>query len=560
VRRACLALGLIAGASTAAAELPGASSCLACHAALDEGLLQPVVQWKDDVHAAAGLGCEDCHGGDPAPARAEDLDAMSEAAGFRPVPGRLAVAAFCGRCHSDATYMKRFDPQARVDQLAEYLTSTHGLRHAAGDETPATCTDCHGTHGIKPVSRPDSPVYAANVPETCAACHAREATMSPYGITTAPVAEYRRSVHARALLERGDASAPACNDCHGNHGAAPPGVDSVARVCGQCHAREALLFRGSIKSALFDDMDVPECSQCHGPHLVLHPTAELFNNDAAPRVSAGRVAALDPLAVEIERIEAGEAVQVVWRSVLDVHDPAPHDRLLHHVQVTANGSPALTLDATVRPGDATLLPRASGASGPLTATLTFEAPAGLPVQAGDALVLALELAARGSASEGVRVRDQPGPGIHTPWGSVCLECHTRGDACDRATERMYEALQSMERELRQAASLLRRAELWGMEVGQPAFELKSGGTTASVESRALIHAFDPDRLVLRTAEGRQLASRALEAGQAALDELQFRRKGLAVSLVLVALVLLGLYLKIREVDRSRRQEERTRAD
>jgi len=41
--------------------------------------------------------------------------------------------------------------------------------------------------------------------------------------------------------------------------------------------------------------------------------------------------------------------------------------------------------------------------------------------------------------------------------------------------------------------------------------------------------------------------------EGALGEFQYRRKGLAVSLVLVALVLLGLLLKIRQVDRDRKQ-------
>ena len=33
-----------------------------------------------------------------------------------------------------------------------------------------------------------------------------------------------KSVHGKALLEKGDLSAPTCNNCHGNHGAAPPQI------------------------------------------------------------------------------------------------------------------------------------------------------------------------------------------------------------------------------------------------------------------------------------------------------------------------------------------------
>jgi hypothetical protein len=40
-------------------------------------------------------------------------------------------------------------------------------------------------------------------------------------------------------------------------------------------------------------------------------------------------------------------------------------------------------------------------------------------------------------------------------------------------------------------------------------------------------------------------------GAAALEELDFRRMGLAVSLVFILIMVLGLYLKIREIERSR---------
>ena len=220
------------------------SSCVTCHAGLEGDLAEPAKAWDPDVHRAAGLGCESCHGGDPSAVLKEDADAaMGAAKGFKPAPDRLAIAEFCGRCHADAAYMKTYNPKLRVDQLTEYRTSVHGKLNAKGDKTAATCIDCHGAHGIRPVSSPEAPVYASNVPATCARCHADAARMAPYGIRTDQYELYRASVHGAALLERGDTAAPACNDCHGNHGAVPPGVQSVANICGKCHGREASLFR-----------------------------------------------------------------------------------------------------------------------------------------------------------------------------------------------------------------------------------------------------------------------------------------------------------------------------
>lgn len=562
---ACALLLILGAGAVIAAPEPGeearetavSSSCIACHAQMGDDLAEPTVRFGNDVHAEAGLGCESCHGGDPSHDFDEDAEAaMNPAKGFEPAPGRLEIAAFCARCHSDATFMKRYNPQARVDQLAEYLTSVHGQKNAAGDPVPAVCTDCHGVHGIRPVTSPDSPVYATNVPNTCAHCHSDAAMMAPYGIPTNQLETYLRSMHAAALIERGDTAAPACNDCHGNHGAAPPGVRSVANVCGQCHGRESTLFQASFKKELFEATEVAECTVCHDHHRIRHPTPELFHSASAPEAKGGTVRSKDPFSATFDEIAPGAVAEATWRTVLRPHVEAGDERLIHRIEITAEGMDPLTLDATVRPGDS---PRSdaviSASSAVLGASLTIQAMSGLPVEAGDAILLDLRLEVSGSGSvRNVLVRDQPGQVVDPLAGSACLTCHTPGDDCDKATERMYVALTSLDRDLRASSALLRRAELAGMLVSEPQFELKSKGVTAAVEARALIHSFDPDRLVSRVDEGKTVAAETLQAGQSALDELQFRRKGLAVSLVLVGLVLVALFLKIRQTDQMEREQ------
>lgn len=215
--------------------------------------------FKDDVHAAAGLKCETCH--TPKGNRQGPYDA----------PPRTAVASLCARCHSDAAYIRQFNPQLRIDQFSQYLSSTHGKRMAAGEVRVATCTDCHGAHGVKRVQDSRSPVTPANVAKTCARCHADEQRMSAFSRKpTAPV-DWFSSVHAAALLKRGDTSAPTCSSCHGSHGATPPGVTAVANVCAQCHGREADLFRESPKKEIFDAIGQAECLVCHSNHRIESP-------------------------------------------------------------------------------------------------------------------------------------------------------------------------------------------------------------------------------------------------------------------------------------------------
>ena len=82
------------------------------------------------------------------------------------------------------------------------------------------------------------------------------------------VEEYSSSVHGLLLFEDGDLSAPVCNDCHGNHGAAPPGVSSVRNVCGQCHSVMADYFAESAHVTVFEERELPGCALCHDHHAI----------------------------------------------------------------------------------------------------------------------------------------------------------------------------------------------------------------------------------------------------------------------------------------------------
>ena len=226
--------------------------------------------FADDVHASAGLTCTACHAGQATPV----------------APTRAQIAPLCAKCHSDAAYMRQFDPQVRVDQFAQYVTSVHGQQMAKGEDRVATCSNCHGAHGIKRVSDARAPVAPLHVAATCARCHADGSRMKPFGREPTPMVDWSASVHAVALLKRGDTSAPTCNTCHGSHGAVPPGVNQVANVCSQCHVREADLFRASPKKAIFETIGQAECLVCHSNHRIEHP------QDAWIGITPGAVCAM----------------------------------------------------------------------------------------------------------------------------------------------------------------------------------------------------------------------------------------------------------------------------
>ena len=277
------------------------SSCISCHAGLEKRLSDPVTLFDHDIHRSKGLSCNDCHGGNPA--KSDMAGAKDKMYGYVGKPTAQQIPAFCGKCHSDANLMKKFNPSLRVDQVQEYFTSVHGHRLQGGDQKVATCISCHGVHGIRAPDDPQSTVFPMNVAETCGKCHGDAERMSEYGIAHDQYDKYKTSVHATALYEKHDLSAPTCNDCHGNHGAVPPGISSVANVCGQCHARQADLFRNGPHKEPFDKLQKGECLRCHSNHDILPPTDQMasvgpgsvctscHNNDkgfaAAQRIGTG---------------------------------------------------------------------------------------------------------------------------------------------------------------------------------------------------------------------------------------------------------------------------------
>jgi len=400
------------------------SSCISCHLSGDfvSDTTIAAVFLNADIHFHAGLDCSDCHGGDPAHGFIEQDPemAMDPAKGYRPPPIRAAIPDFCARCHSDIEYMKKFNPRLPTDQLTLYKTSVHGkMLFQKNDAKVAVCTNCHGAHGILPATDSRSKVYVANIPYTCNTCHGDPQYMRGYTykgiqIPTDQFDEYARSVHGRLLLEQGDNSAPACNSCHGNHGATPPNLASVSAACGECHASNRDFFVNSPHMQPWIELELPECEQCHGNHLIMPASDSLLG--------------------------VGE-------------------------------------------------------------------------------------------------------------GSLCLDCHDEGSAGYEIAAAMKANLDSLKYNIEAAETVIKAAEEKGVEGGQARFDL-GAAKDALIRARSVIHTFNRDRVVEVTEPAIQSAAAVRASALSSLDDLKMRQYGLAISLVLVALLAAGLLIKIRQLDRK----------
>ena len=137
----------------------------------------------------------------------------------------------------------------------------------------------------------------------------------------------------------------------------------------------------------------------------------------------------------------------------------------------------------------------------------------------------------------------------------CTDCH-RSEP-DLAPEAV--GLATAERDLThmlEVTSLTARAERMllaarrgGVEVRQPTQDIDQA-VDAQIELEVLVHTFSSDEdgaFEKKYVEGRQHAGAALDGAAKALDELAFRRRGLMITLAVIALALVGLALKIRQL-------------
>ena len=98
------------------------------------------------------------------------------------------------------------------------------------------------------------------------------------------------------------------------------------------------------------------------------------------------------------------------------------------------------------------------------------------------------------------------------------------------------------------AEILGRAERAGMEVSKPKFDLGQANAEL-VKARVFIHAFNPDKIAEVTNPAMRLVAGVHKAADAALEELGFRRRGLGYALIGIAVMIVALILKIRELEK-----------
>ncbi len=292
--------------------------CASCHSG-------EVKEFLGSAHAKAAKNgdaqapsCQSCHGSIHEVLAADDPHS--------PV-AKKNLPETCGACHSDPAFLAKHQiPFARP--VEAYKLSVHGRAVAAGNAKAASCSDCHGSHGILAARDPRSKINHWSVPATCGACHTEIQKV------------YMASVHGQAVAA-GAADAPVCTDCHGEHIILgpresqslvnPANVSTV--TCGRCHSDARLDARYNLPAdrvSTFADsfhglasragsQTVANCASCHGVHNIFASAdprstvnpANIAHTCGGCHKGAGQTFAIGPVHVQPEARTEHPVVRII---------------------------------------------------------------------------------------------------------------------------------------------------------------------------------------------------------------------------------------------------------
>jgi formate dehydrogenase gamma subunit len=244
---------------------------------------------KNDVHGIAidkgnprSPSCFVCHGGH----QIKPLTSLESRY------SKKNQADTCGRCHGTDRLLKEEKGITKRNLVSRYKSSVHWQAIVEG-KNAASCTDCHGHHGILSSASERSGVSRTGVANSCQICHPIETR------------SFWTGAHGAALLH-GNNDVPNCTTCHGDHDMATLRTRSgdakqwaSTQVCIWCHGNSRMMVRYGLDTTPVDSYmedfhgltqrgtmgASATCADCHDPHHSLpsnHPSSRMHISNRGP--------------------------------------------------------------------------------------------------------------------------------------------------------------------------------------------------------------------------------------------------------------------------------------
>ena len=235
---------------------------------------------QKEIPSGADTSCAGCHG-------THSITSLK-------APGSAFAAQrqtqSCGTCHAQ--------------EKDHFIASAHGRASAAGNKNAPNCLTCHSQPVVPQSGGKATLEQKLAQTKQCESCHVGMPTVAGQSLRgTKFVASFDKSVHG-AALQKGDATAANCVDCHGAHEmnrsmAANARINKlhVSDTCAQCHTKTAGEYNESVHATALrrGNADSPTCIDCHGEHEILghkDPLSPVHAANVAQQVCANCHASL----------------------------------------------------------------------------------------------------------------------------------------------------------------------------------------------------------------------------------------------------------------------------
>jgi nitrate/TMAO reductase-like tetraheme cytochrome c subunit len=393
-------------------------------------------------------------------------------------------------------------------------------------------------------------VAHAQNPNSCLDCHS--ALDPPYQVTEA---QFSQDIHAQKGLT--------CASCHGGDPSKndPDAMSKkagfggkiqrkdVPALCGRCHSDSAYMrqYNPSLRTDQFAqyltsvhgklrakrDERVAVCTDCHGVHD-LRPASD-------PR---SKVHPLN-IAQTCARCHADAAYMKGYSIPTDQF--AGYSASVHHEALTVGGDLSAPTCTTCHGSHGAAPPGVSTVQNVCSTCHVFQAQL-FESSPHKAAFAAASLPGCVTCHSNHRIAHPTDAMLGTGPQSVCTNCHTEGDAGYQAAARIAQQIDQLHTSVKNATEILDRAESAGMEVSDAQLE-QDQARDSLTRSRVSIHSFNPTQVQQDVDAGLRITAKTHGEGAAALQERDYRRKGLALSLLAIVAVVIGLRLYVRQIER-----------
>jgi predicted CXXCH cytochrome family protein len=415
-------------------------------------------------------------------------------------------------------------PASFASRWSLAITAGLLLAGAAHGQTKNSCLECHSvlTDNLGVTEEKFSQDIHAQKGLTCASCHGGDATSDDPELAMGKKAGFKGKV-SRAQIPQ------LCGSCHSD-----PAV--MRKYNPSLRTDQLSQYHTSIhgKRLATGDTKVAVCVDCHSVHDIRPPSD--------PRST------VNPVNVPATCSRCHSDAERMKEYKIPTNQFAEYKKSVHHEALTVRGDLSAPTCVTCHGNHGATPPGASSVAAVCSTCHVFQA------QLFDA---SPHKAAFASAGLPGCVTCHSNHGIQHPTDaligtddkSVCGQCHTEGDPGFVAANSIRDHLAQLAAAIDRSDQILSKAERSGMEVSQARLDLVQTRDTL-IKARVTIHSANVARVQQDIQPGLASAEKNYEAGKEALKERNYRRYGLGLSLIAIAIVLTGLKMYLKQIESS----------